>query len=286
MAFTKKIRNERDLLVHFGFEVTISYQADAREIIGIAGNKNEGNFFMHVFDQWEQSREERLEQYQSRLQEVKATYPIEKDFLIGHRSMNKVQMDDIICNASFISAMVSVVDPPNYYDYLGPLAAHLHEKQLPQSSLSEALPFVKSERPNPKQELKGCPFLQFDFWGRQFRFLLPQFQYFYIAREFNQFGQALYKGKFQQSLVPVWSYIDYSKAPLKLLEINRLLKAVEVRKQQYGTKGYYEEGAHLRDAQQNLFNEWVVRHWPDYSAVRLTEIAAEIEDLLLRFSKC
>jgi hypothetical protein len=96
----KKISNERDLLEHLGFEVTISYQADVREIIGLAGDANKLNLFKHVFESWKQSAEHWMEQYQDRLRATKAMYPIEKDFLIGHQSMWKAQLGDIIDNTS------------------------------------------------------------------------------------------------------------------------------------------------------------------------------------------
>lgn len=278
--FRKRVTEEQRLLEHLGFHVILKDSASSREIIGIAQQSGRLNFFIQLIFAKDLSEADQVEQYSERLKAVKNQYSIEKDFLIRHQPLGKGWLVDIICNESFIKAVVVVTDPLNHYHYLGPIAICFHESQLSQMPVKKIDSLVPGDVSLTVTRLKQCPFLEFDVLERQFKFITDELQAYYIAQEFNQFGKGLYKGTFHQPLFHVSPYFDYSLAPAKLLELNMLFEKIEERKKVIVKQMLYEEAAMLRDNEKLLFEKWVVSHWWDYTVVDLDEAQREFDQLL------
>lgn len=280
MFFKKKQSPEHAILTYLGFEGIIQDTNKVQEIIGLAKKPNRINFFIQLIRGDEQPGLLEINTFQERVRLIKDQYATEKEYLIGHLDEPKERYT--LDNKAVIQALVEVTDPLHSYRFLGALALYMYMQELATLSFPGVIQFFTSDSTLTKQRLQECPFLKFIESDDKFEFVLRQFQYYYAAQELSRFEQPQFKGSLPLPFpMEIAQYVDYSKAPQKILDFYQLLQRMKEKQKQYVQEQHYEKSAQLRDTQYKVVNQHSLPNWWEYEKLDLHLIETEINKILM-----
>ncbi|MDJ1482911.1 hypothetical protein QNI16_20585 [Cytophagaceae bacterium YF14B1] len=269
----------KSLLVDLGFSVEVVIHSVGLDILGKPIQPDRSSFFMRVLSQYDEVTQDQELVYQGVLHTIKQREVIEKDFLLkgicyqtapSSGKIDPLDEDELIINKPvFIKALVDVTDPLRQFSYLGYIALKMNTYQAGITDLQEWFKSINKELP---QSFFHCPFFIWNETKDTFSFLSGFAEYFWI-QEFNRFEQSLYKGSVHVSYNQIANSIDLSMAPPHVPLLKQLLDIrIKDAKTLFIKLRQYEGAAMLRDAERQLYNQFLIAPWPDYSSVAGFEI--------------